>query len=64
MGDLLCMGLFLEFAGIPTPRLTGCGDYADDRLAARMDVDVLDRDFLLAFAAVAVQSFYQEDVSS
>ena len=37
---------------------------SDDRLASRMDVDVLDRDFLLAFAAVAVQSFYQEDVSS
>ena len=36
MGNLLCMGLFLNFAGVPTPRLTGCGDHANHRLPARI----------------------------
>jgi hypothetical protein len=37
----------------PSPR----GDGADDRLPARMDVDVLDRDFLLPLSAIALERF-------
>ncbi|WP_347264296.1 hypothetical protein [Nitrobacter sp.] len=58
------MGLFLEFAGVPTPRLTGCGDHADHRLAAGMNVDVFDRDLLLTLAAMAVEGFEQRRVSA
>ena len=57
MGNLLCMGLFLKIIAIPTPGLTGRGDHADHRLSTRMDVDVLDRDFLLTLAAMTVESF-------
>ena len=64
MGNLLCMGLFLEFAGVPTPRLTGCGDHADHRLAARMDVDVFDRDLLLTLAAVAIERIKQDRIGA
>jgi hypothetical protein len=46
MSDLLCMGLILRFGVTPTPHWMRHGP--DDRLAARMDVDVLDRDLLLA----------------
>jgi len=52
MGDLLCMGLFLRSRLIPS---LWSLDGADHRLAARMNVDMLDRDFLLAFAAMAVE---------
>ena len=59
MGNLLCMGLFLDFAGVPTPRLTGCGDHADHRLPARMDVNMLDCELLLAIAAMVIEDFDQ-----
>ena len=52
MGNLLCMGLILGFRWIPSPRGL---DHSHYRLAAGMYVHVLDRNFLLAFAAIAVQ---------
>lgn len=64
MSNLLCMGLFLEFAGVPTPRLAGCGDHADHRLPARMDMDVFDGDLLLALAAMAVEGFDQRRIGA
>src|SRR3954470_16774465 len=48
-----CVGSILIFLVTPSPAL---GDGADDRPAARMDVDVLDPHQLLALAAVAVES--------
>ena len=48
------MGLLLWFQTIPAPRAL---DRADDGLAAGMDVDVLNRDFLLALAAVPIEGF-------
>ena len=48
------MGLLLIFARHPSPRVL---DRADDRLPARMHVDVLDRDLLLALTSVTVQAF-------
>src|SRR5208282_24075 len=55
MDKLLCMGLFLELAGVPTPRLTGRpGNHADHRLPACMHVDVFDCDLLLTLAAMAI----------
>src|SRR3979411_551081 len=56
MGNLLCMGLYLRFRSIPTPR---CPDHADHRLPAGMHVDVLHHDPLLTLAAVAVERFEQ-----
>jgi hypothetical protein len=47
------MGLILIFLVAPSPTL---GDGADDRPAARVDVDVLDPDQLLAPAAMPVES--------
>src|SRR3984957_1548131 len=65
MGNLLCMGLFLEFAGVPTPGLTGSGgNHPDHRLAAGMDVEVFDRDLLLALAAMAVEGFEQRRIGA
>ncbi len=58
MGNLLCMGLFLIFSRCPSPRC----DVADDGLAALMDVDMLDCDALLPFAAMVVQSFHQHRI--
>ena len=51
-----CMGLIPYFRSIPTPRGL---DHANHCLAARMDVDVLHRDLLLAFAAMTVEGFNQ-----
>ena len=48
------MGLILRFGPYPTPL-----DVADDGLAAAMDVDVFDRDLLLALAAMAVERLQQ-----
>ena len=62
MGNLLCMGLFLDFDGVPTPRLTGCGDHADHRSPARMDVDVFDSDLLLALK-VYYRKFCQSTIA-
>jgi hypothetical protein len=56
MGNLLCMGLILRFRAIPTPRRL---HHAHHRLTTGMNVDVLDRDLLLALAAVAVEGFEQ-----
>ncbi len=64
MGNLLCMGLFLKIAAIPTPRLTGCGDHADHRLPAGMDMNVFDRDLLLALAAMTVEGFEQGGIGA
>jgi hypothetical protein len=47
------MGLILIFLVAPSPTLR---DGADDRPAARVDVDVLDPHHLLALATVAVES--------
>ena len=52
MGNLLCMGLFLHFGLIPTPRSL---DGPDHRLAARMNMDMLDCHLLLALAAMLVE---------
>ena len=54
-----CMGLILSFRCEPSPPAL---DVADDGLAAFVDVDVLDRDFLRAFAAVAIEGFQQRRV--
>ncbi|WP_305798587.1 hypothetical protein [Tropicimonas sp. IMCC6043] len=56
MGNLLCMGLFLDLAVIPSPRSLHCADHG---LAAGVDVDMLDRDLLLALAAMLVQRVQQ-----
>ena len=48
----LCTGSILAFYLAPTP----LGDGTDDRLAPGLDRDMLDPDYLLALAAVAVQS--------
>ena len=56
MGNLLCMGLFLRFAAIPTPRSFHHSDY---RLPAGMDVDMLDGHLLLALAAMPVERLQQ-----
>jgi hypothetical protein len=45
------MGWFLVFRCNPSPR----GNRSDNRLAARMDVHMLDGHLLLAFAAMAVE---------
>ena len=45
------MGLILRFCPHPTPL-----HVADNGLSPFVDVDVFDRDFLLPFAAMAVQS--------
>ena len=64
-GNLLCMGLFLRIVAIPTPGSTKRrGNHADHSLAARMDVDVFDRDLLLALAAMAVDGFEQRRISA
>src|SRR5262245_57031380 len=55
-GNLLCMGLFLRFATIPTPRSL---DRPYDGLPARMDVDMLDGHLLLALAAMVVEGVEQ-----
>ncbi len=65
MGNLLCMGLFLRIVVIPTPRLTGRrGDHADHGLPTSMDVDVFDRDLLLALAAMTVEGFEQRRIGA
>jgi hypothetical protein len=51
-----CMGLTLLFRSYPAP---GPLHVADNGLPAFVDVDVLHRDFLLAFAAVAVERFQE-----
>ena len=56
MGNLLCMGLFLHFAVVPSPRFF---DRADHGLTACMDVNMLDGYFLLALAAVFIQRVKQ-----
>ena len=53
--NLLCMGL------IPAP---GALDHPDHRLTALVDVDVLHRDLLLAFAAVAIERIEQSRIGA
>ena len=48
------MRLFLAFSRHPTPLVDG----ADDRLPSGMDVDVLNRNLLLAFTAIALQRLF------
>ena len=52
-----CMGLILRFGPRPTPL-----HIAHNGLSAFVDVDVFDGYFLLAFAAMPVQSFEQSRV--
>ena len=59
MGNLLCMGLFLQFVATPSPR---CVDRSDDSLTASMNVNVLNCDLLLAFAAMAIESIEQHSI--
>jgi hypothetical protein len=61
MGNLLCMGLILRFPAIPTPRGL---DRADHRLPARVDVNVLDSDLLLALAAMAIERFEEDSMAA
>ena len=56
LGVLLCMGLFLQFSSIPTPRSF---DVSDHRLSAGVHVHVLDRDLLVTLAAMLVQRVEQ-----
>jgi hypothetical protein len=53
------MGLILRF-GLHADPL----DVADNRLTPFLDVDVFDRDFLLTFAAMAVQCLQQRGVGA
>jgi hypothetical protein len=53
------MGLILRFRSIPTPRGL---DHTDHRLPTGVHMDVLDRDLLLAFASVAIETFEQRGV--
>ena len=49
----------------PPPRLTGRrGDLADYRLHARVDVDVFDRDPLLALPTMTVEGFEQRCIGA
>jgi hypothetical protein len=61
IGNLLCIGLFLCFR--PTPS-RGSAHVSNDRLAAGVDVDVLNSDLLLALAAMAVQRLNEQDMRS
>ena len=56
MAICFAWGCSSDFARSPPP---GRSDHPDHRLPARMDVDVLDRDLLLALAAMAVERFEQ-----
>ena len=56
LGVLLCMGLFLQFSSIPTPRSF---DVSDHRLSAGVNVNMLDRDLLVTLAAMLVQRVEQ-----
>ncbi len=49
------MGLILSICCHPTPRLDG----TDDGLATFMDMDVLDANPLLAFAAMLIEGQHQ-----
>ena len=53
------MGLILRFSAPPRPPAPRGGNHPDHGLPAGVDVDVLDRDLLLAFAAVALESLQQ-----
>jgi hypothetical protein len=53
------MGLILRFCSHPTPL-----NVTNNGLSPLVDVDVFDRDFLLSFAAMAVQGFKQCGVRS
>src|SRR5262245_47351492 len=54
------MGLISRIYVPPLPRV----DLADDGLAALVDVDVFDNNFLLAFAAVFVESLEMKAIGS
>jgi hypothetical protein len=58
------MRLFLWFADVPSPQSAGCGDHADHRLPASMNVNMLDRDLLLALAAMPVEGFDQRRIGA
>ena len=60
MANLLCMGLFLKNVSIPTPRFV-CRrrDHTDHSLPSRVDMDMLNGDLLLSFAAMPVEGFEQ-----
>jgi hypothetical protein len=53
--------LFLQFVAIPSPRGL---DHSDDSLTARVNMNVLNRDLLLAFAAMAIESIEQHGVGA
>jgi hypothetical protein len=59
MGNLRYMRLILWFRSIPTPRVS-----TYHGLPAGVDVDMLDRDLLLALATVAVEGFEQRGTSA
>lgn len=61
LGKLLSIWLILRFRLNPSPR---CLDYADHGLPAGMNVHVLDRDPLLALAAMAIERIEQHCESS
>ena len=52
-------GLFLSFRREPSPPAL---DVANDGMTAFVNVNVLDRDFLRAFAAMAIEGFQQRRV--
>src|SRR5215213_2185003 len=62
----LCMGLSSAFLLTPTPSRSARArlDRAHDGLPARVHMDVLDRDLLLALAPVPVQGFEKGDVGA
>ena len=55
------MGLFLQFFGSPAPPLMF--NYTDNGLPARVNVNVLNCDFLLALAAISPESLHLQGES-
>lgn len=53
MGNLLCKRLLLRFRAMPS----SCGlDHANDSLTTGVNVNMLDRDLLLTFSSVMIES--------
>ncbi len=60
MGNLLCMGVFLRFLCYPTPIM---GEVANNGLSARVHCHMLNGDFLLSLALIAIQGFHEDGIT-
>jgi hypothetical protein len=61
MGNLLCMGLSLQFLAPPSPSIPNCPDHC---LAAGMHMHVLNGHLLLALSAMPIESLKQRRPSA